>query len=235
MFRLASNWITEPLIDFEYKSYLLKAYLRDINKNFDQAKLFPYFNDLSNHLQLLQSYETDRIALYNSFRRDLKSINFQNLSMIYENSGEQDFALAQLNDIVEYSIKQLAECKSEGHELLEDIRKNISLFPIGLIPLNKNYGYLLFRRTGKLRIYSFEFSPIRQLNQNLQQKEIRTHFIGDIPIGLLNSYENVKDKILKENNLFGHPAIYAIESNYDYPQVETLMPIVKNFLITAAA
>lgn len=48
MFSLSQNWITENHIDFEYKKYMVLAYLQDVKQHLTEAKLFPAISDLKN-------------------------------------------------------------------------------------------------------------------------------------------------------------------------------------------
>ena len=55
MERLNENWITENHIDFEYKKYLLLAYLQHVSERFTETKLYPAFGELVQHYRNLVS------------------------------------------------------------------------------------------------------------------------------------------------------------------------------------
>ena len=67
MMKLSENWITEKLVDLEYKQYILLAYLKEIKKEFQLNKLFPHFEDLKMHHQMLQEIECKTDTLFNCF------------------------------------------------------------------------------------------------------------------------------------------------------------------------
>lgn len=47
---MKTNWIyTEP-IDFEHKQYVLLDYYQKLEKEFDELKLYPSFQDITLHL-----------------------------------------------------------------------------------------------------------------------------------------------------------------------------------------
>ncbi len=63
MKNLSENWMTEGWIDFEYKKYLLLAYLKDVGVNFKQVKLYPPLADLIHHYSKLKNFEENRDQL----------------------------------------------------------------------------------------------------------------------------------------------------------------------------
>ena len=57
---LSKNWITEGIIDFEYKKYILLAYLQHIKSEFDERKLYPMLSDLFFHYQNLLQFKENK-------------------------------------------------------------------------------------------------------------------------------------------------------------------------------
>jgi hypothetical protein len=49
MKQLSQTWFAEGYIDFELKKYTLLAYLQQINKYFNENKLYPQLADLIFH------------------------------------------------------------------------------------------------------------------------------------------------------------------------------------------
>jgi len=43
MKKLPTNWLTDGLINFEYKKYLLLAYLKSVEEEFESKRLYPFF------------------------------------------------------------------------------------------------------------------------------------------------------------------------------------------------
>ena len=54
MERLKHDWLTEGLMDFEYKKYILLAYLKDIREKFNKSQLYPFLSELIFHYNNLQ-------------------------------------------------------------------------------------------------------------------------------------------------------------------------------------
>ena len=43
---LSETWFAEGYIDFELKKYTLLAYLQEVNKHFNESKLYPLLSDM---------------------------------------------------------------------------------------------------------------------------------------------------------------------------------------------
>lgn len=57
---LSETWFTEGYIDFELKRYTLLAYLQEVNKYFNQHKLYPQLADLIFHYNNLVSFRENK-------------------------------------------------------------------------------------------------------------------------------------------------------------------------------
>jgi hypothetical protein len=55
MEKLSKDWLTQGLIDFEYKKYLLMAYLQTVKSSFGKVELYPFLADLVFHYRNLQA------------------------------------------------------------------------------------------------------------------------------------------------------------------------------------
>ena len=53
MKNLSENWITEGWVDFEYKKYVLLAYLQHVESQVKEGKLYPPLGELVQHYSKL--------------------------------------------------------------------------------------------------------------------------------------------------------------------------------------
>ena len=81
---LNKNWITENQIDFEYKKYVLLAYLQHVSENFTEYRLYPYLSDLIEHYRNLKSLKDNKNHLYNLFPERMKGADLEQFKLIYE-------------------------------------------------------------------------------------------------------------------------------------------------------
>jgi hypothetical protein len=49
MDKLKDNWLTDGLIDFEYKKYQLLAYFKNVKESFQRVELYPFLGDMIFH------------------------------------------------------------------------------------------------------------------------------------------------------------------------------------------
>ena len=89
MKKLAPNWITEGLIDFEYKKYVLLAYLNFIHQNFDEKLLYPFLADLIFHYQNLLSLKENKDKTKESFNKQIKKLDLENFKIEFEKNDER--------------------------------------------------------------------------------------------------------------------------------------------------
>ena len=50
---LSENWLTEDIMDFEYKKYIVLGYLQNVETHFNEQKLYPDFAELIAHYKNL--------------------------------------------------------------------------------------------------------------------------------------------------------------------------------------
>ncbi len=75
MKQLNLNWITEGLMDFEYKKYLLLAYLQEVSRDFDEKKLYPVLSDLVMHYNNLITIKRNKTYVSNQFPKQISKID----------------------------------------------------------------------------------------------------------------------------------------------------------------
>ena len=120
---------------------------------------------------------------------------------------------------------------SNGAELYEFIEDKLTIFPIGIIPLEINEGYF-FLNEGKARntkVYQYRLSIFEKHDE--KYRSIRTEFIADWERNIVNTYENIKSELIRGKKDLPNPAVYSIEINLACPVEETLLPIAKRSLV----
>ena len=67
MEKLSKDWLTQGLIDFEYKKYVLMAYLQTVKSSFGKVELYPFMADLVFHYRNLQALKENKALIRESF------------------------------------------------------------------------------------------------------------------------------------------------------------------------
>ena len=158
MQRLSKDWLTEKHIDFEYKKYMLLAYLKDVSENFEKTRLFPYLSDLVEHYRNIVAIKENKKNIYNSFPKRADKANMEKFKIIYTKMIEDDEIMQALESIINFSIPKFEQYLAEGKKIYDFIEDHLYIFPVGISPLNESEGYMFLRIGDKKE---------RQLNDHL--------------------------------------------------------------------
>lgn len=64
---LSETWFADGYIDFELKKYTLLAYLQEVNKYFNESKLYPQLADVIFHYNNIISFRENKKYLQEQF------------------------------------------------------------------------------------------------------------------------------------------------------------------------
>lgn len=228
---LSKNWITEKIIDFEYKKYILLAYLQEVDKHFELNKLYPDLSELISHYHNTRTLRKNKQQLFDSFPSQLRSIDIQNLFFQFEKILKDDELMSEIESIIDYSIPRFEHYLNEGKKIYDFIEERLEISPVGVIPLNTDYGYLFLKGGKKNRTNVFEYRITIFENPQEKYRGINTSFVRTYNYTFTNTFENMKTDLIRENKNLPTPAAYAIESELDIPLQETFLPIAKRTLM----
>ncbi len=228
---LSETWFADGYIDFELKKYTLLAYLQQVNKYFNENKLYPQLSDLIFHYNNLVAFRENKKFLQEHFPKRLNGIQMEKLQLLYQQIVEDDDMMKELESIINYSAAEMKAAISNGTELYEFVEDKLTIFPIGIIPLEINEGYF-FLNEGSARntkVYQYRLSFFEKHDE--KYRSIRTEFIADWERNMVNTYENIKSELIRGKRDMPNPAVYSIETNLTCPVEETLLPIAKRSLV----
>jgi len=231
MKQLDANWITEGLIDFEYKKYVLLAYLNEVSKNFNENRLYPFLADLVLHYRNLIALKENKQITAKQFPQKLSKIDLENFKMEYEKILHDDNYLQEIEGILDFAIPKIQEHLNEGRELYDFLEKQIAIFPVGVVPLNTDEGYLFVRSKTQREANVYEYTVTIFESADERFRGIRTEFITSFTVSLSHTLEHIKFDLIKSIGKFSNPATYAAESQMPVPLAETLLPIAKRSLL----
>lgn len=228
---LNKNWITENQIDFEYKKYILLAYLQHVSDNFTEYKLYPYLSDLVEHYRNLKSLKVNKKSLFNLFPERMKSADLEQFKLIYEKIVEDDTLMQEIESILEYSIPQMEVYLKEGKKIYDIIEERLKVYPIGVIPLNSENGYVFLKEgtTTDTRVYEYHISIFE--NPIEKYRGIHLSYMQTYEKSLLNTFEAIKSDLIRFNKKLPNPATYVIETDMSIPFEETFLPLAKRTLV----
>lgn len=231
MTTLGLNWFTEGRVDFEYKKYLLLAYLQHVHKNFEENRLYPQLAELVNHYRNLSTFIETKKSLSEGFPKEISEVDFKKLKLVYETTIKDDDLMGEIERIIEYSLPRFKMGLEDGRHRYDAIEEKLNVSPVGILPLYKNEGYLLLKngRATDTQVYQYRITVFESAEERF--RGIHTEFVGTYPHSLVYTYENIKKELVKEYKQLPNPATYLAESDVQYPIQETLLPIAGRYLV----
>ncbi|AFK04948.1 hypothetical protein Emtol_3822 [Emticicia oligotrophica DSM 17448] len=231
MEKLSETWMVDGTIDFETKKYTLLAYLQKVKFYFDNTKVYPQLADLFFHNNNLVSFKENKNYLKEHFPKRFSGIQIENLELVYEEIISDNNLMQEIEEIIHYASNRFKNAISVGSEIYDFVESKISISPVGILPLKTDEGYFLLAN-GKqkgTKVYSYRMTLFERHNE--KYRSLSTTYISEWERGFVNSYENIKLNLIKQQKHLPNPAVYSIETEMTFPLEETLLPIAKRTLV----
>jgi hypothetical protein len=231
MKQLSETWFAEGRIDFELKKYTLLAYLQEVDKYFNENKLYPQLADIIFHYNNIVAFRENKKYLQEHFPKKLTGIQLEKLQLLYQQMIEDDDLMVELEEIIHYSANTMKSTIYNGTEIYEFVEEKININPVGIMPLDTQEGYF-FLSSGKgqqTSVYHYRLSIFEKHDE--KYRSIRTAFIDNRHRGISSTYEHIKSELIRYRRELPNPAVYSIETELSFPVNETLLPVAKRSLV----
>ena len=231
MATLDKNWLTEGWMDFEYKKYVLLAYLQETAQHFDEKKLYPRLSELTEHLRGLQLLKEQKVAVAKDFPKEISRIDFEKFKIEYKEAFQDDELIKEMDAIIEFAMPEIEKKLGLGKELYEEVEDKLEVFPVGILPLRSEEGYFFLSDYLKklVNVYYYQITIFENIQERF--RGINTRFLFNYNISVTASYEQIKYKLIEQHKQLPNPATYAIEFKESFPLPETMLPIAKRSLV----
>lgn len=225
---LHMNWFFENQPDFEYKKYLLLAYLQDVQQQFNQTKLYPALADLVAHYRNLKQFKKSKDELYEVFPNQIEQLDLQRFKISFSKAISNDELMNHLQEIIDFGLPAIQKHIDEGKEIYDFIEKEITLNPIGILPIYRNEGYLLVKQH-EIKVY--EYSVKLFVHDEIDYRAIHATYLTSYQQNFVNTCENIKIDMVRNRKKLPNPATFLVDTKFDYPIEDTLLPITKRLLM----
>ncbi|MEQ9467000.1 MAG: hypothetical protein RLN88_06275 [Ekhidna sp.] len=228
---LKHDWLTEGLIDYEYKKYVLLAYLKDVSRRFNQSELYPFMSDLVFHYRNLIKVRESKKLMYDSFPETLTKADFNKLRLTYDKIVNDDEVMGQIEQIIAFAIPKMKDMLEEGKELFEFVEENIELEPVGLSPIYADEGYLFINQdsSSDVSIYRYQMTFFEHAEE--KYRSMTTEFLMNEIRDISKTFENIKVNLTRQFTELPNPATYLAISKLKFPLNETVLPVAKRMLV----
>ena len=228
--KLTDNWLTEGLIDYEYKKYLLLAYLKEARESFGRVELYPWLAELVFHYQNLLTIRDSKSSIYNAFPKALSLEELERLEVKYKPLLEDDQVMKEIALILEFAIPALQARLDEGSYIYDYVESNCVIEPIGLSTLSSNEGYVFISQPPEAETKVYRYHTTLFGSSKDQWRGVHLHYVLEEKRSLSNTYEAIKLRLIKRFQDIPNPATYLIFSRLNFPYGPTLMPVAKRLL-----
>lgn len=229
--RLGDSWLTDGLIDFEYKKYVLLAYLKSVKESFSRVELYPHLSDIVFHYRNLVALQSNKSMIREAFPKELSVESLEMLELNYRKMIEDDAVMQEIESIIGFAIPQLKGSVEEGSSIYDFVESKCELSPIGVIPLYALEGYMFMTQPpeNETRIYRYQVTVYQ--NSSEPMRGLQTEFLRTTRYGLVNTYEQMKLSLIHQFRDLPNPAAFLVLSKMKFPYIQTLVPVAKRLLM----
>jgi hypothetical protein len=229
--QLSTNWVTEGLMDFEFKKYILLDYLQGIGQDFNEQRIYPGLTELIDHYHYLSQLKHNSTLLTEQFPKELTKIDFENFRLEFESKLSDDAFMQEMKQIIDYALPLIGRSVEEGKELYQFVEEHLQISPIGIIPVHTETGYLFISEqySKQFRVYQYGITLFEKASE--KYRGIRTSLINTYKRSLCNTFENVKIELAREIKSLPIPAAFLIETEMNVPLNESLLPVAKRSFV----
>ncbi|MHA7101623.1 hypothetical protein [Roseivirga pacifica] len=231
MKNLKKDWVTEGLLDFEYKKYVLLAYLKHVERHFDETRLYPFMSDLLERLTDLKTLKHERKTLREEFPKKISRIDLNKIELIYDELYQYDNLPPEIEEVIEYAIPTMERTIGKGREVHDEVSSELVIDPVGIIPLYKDEGYVLMENGSLSLTEVFQYQVRKFIMHNEQYRGIYFQWIDRIKRGLGETVEHIKMQLIRTYKVLPNPATFVVYSKQPYPMEETMLPMTKKLVM----
>lgn len=232
---LPKNWITEGLIDFEYKKYQLLAYLQEANREFQAVKLYPVLSDLIDHHRVLQELNSGKTELSKLFPKALNGIDFQNTQLQYQSKVEDGEVMKEISQITDFALPRITRQIEEGKSIYNFVEEQVEFEPVGILPIYNREGFVLMTRESSADVHAFRYKSNMLQLAGEKFRSITFWLLGVFQKNLVNTLERLKMHLIYEVKELPNPATWRVHCSHVFPIEETLIPLSKRLLLKSVS
>lgn len=226
---LPKDWAYSPSIDLELKQYTLLGYLQRVKARFAEKKLYPYLENVQDHVAELLHLQRTKEEFARSLNGTLLGFDPQTGNAIRERPKNNEL-LTVIDEVIEFAVPGLMDIRSQGLELQHELAEQIRFFPVGLQPLRTSEGWL-FLRNGKLtRVYGYAIPVLQETAEGPSHRKVFTRFVSTYTVGIGFTFEHIKADLINLYPALPNPATFALETDLALPCIETFVPLAKRLV-----
>lgn len=223
--RLNTDWLIQEPIDLEHKQYVLLDYISKVNKDFDEMRLYPSFQEITLHLASLNRFLEK--GEYVTLGREPEEIDDEILieDLIYNKvkSKSRD-VIDEIIDIANFSKDKITDLFLIGKSIWSILYDSVTIKVVyngdKIMEHKPGSGFFYMIYDNELLIYQYVFRRIKETTSE-NKCDIVKIYQGDI-IDVTNIEELLS--LIKQNHQL--PELKKIKLTH-YEKIDTMFPIFR--------
>lgn len=219
---LGPNWLMEGILDYEYKKYMVLAYISQIQKNFNSNHLFPDLDCLFERYKESVLFQENMKAIWQRTKQ-IKGFNIATSELIYDEGYKDDLSI-EIDKILNFAIPQFKNTSDHGMEIMKELDEHVVVEIVGVRPTSSFEGYIILKNGDENQVYKYE-----KVNSYLnigEQWEIKTTPFG---VWKKRRVDDIKEEIINKDKKL--TMFYYVYSDFYLPIESTMLPIAKNKIL----
>jgi hypothetical protein len=219
--------------DFEMSKYIILARLKKYNSMLHQNKLYPALSDLIELNKILFELNTQNEKISADLPNQKMTLNIIKPGLENKSITVNENDVSTVLKLIQWVTPKVDEAINEGKVIYEFVDENLSIDHVGIIPIYKNEGYFVITnpQKEKCQIYRFYLSSISQGENPFMT--FKTDLVDSFTF---TEPETIQPELLKLDLIkkfpeLPNPVLYRIETEIDFPFIETILPVAKRKLV----
>lgn len=230
-----TGWLTEGILDPEYKEYMLLAWLQRVKAELQGNKLYPALADVICRHKALSTIKHG--IEQGKKNGPVTGIDFARLQLLRSRLQPLSSIEDYLSDLIDRSLPHLNATMQEGKSLYDLIDAKVDFTPIGVQPLHLAEGYLIVTRGERgsrhLMVYRYAKSRVQRAGDAFLELSLKC--VESRGLSRVETADAVKWSLIGRYRDLPQPATFHAHMDWSIPIEPTLLPIARRRLLQEIA
>lgn len=229
-FTLSPDWLTLGGLDQELTEYRLKAFIQRVRQAYRKTFLHPGWEEARYHQARLQAFRTSWNAARNRFPARLKGLDAEKGRLIYASDRAIPDWENWIEEMAAFAAEEFGALTLEGQEIFLQILEDVHLEPVGIEPLYRQEGYLIFteEEANTRYVYRYQLGPV--VGEAYQNEGYKTTLLYSVHPAVSHSHLSIKQELIRRYPELPNPATWQVGSQLTWPLGPTLVPVSLHLL-----
>lgn len=218
--------------DVERTQYQVLAGLQRARDAFSRNYIYPHLGRLVKLHKTLNTVLERSEAFRTPETGEITGVDLENEEMIYEWPDLDQDQMADVKELIRWSLPHFREAIEEGRAVYEFVEDNLQVEEVGIVPSYVQEGYLMVpdREQDVLHVMRYNLSIFTDADE--RYRSLRTVHCKSVPQRGVDLHPSaIKLELMEENQDLPNPATYFFNTEVAFPYERTMLPVVKRRLM----